>query len=107
MFPKIQRISYLKGQLVGRSGFLSSSLDYALLGKGLTSIDFCEKEISILGIGFNYFTREHINMHRPSIIALVETRISGTRAQATCDKIGFSTSVRVEAQGFQGGIWVL
>ena len=46
-------------------------------------------------------------MHRLSIIALVETRISGPRAQSVCGKIGFSRCFRVEAQGFQGGIWVL
>jgi len=51
--------------------------------------------------------REHILMHKPSIVALVETRISGTRAQEVCDRIGFRNCFRVEAQGFQGGIWVL
>jgi len=51
--------------------------------------------------------REHIHMHRPSIIALVETRISGPKAQALYNNIGFSRSIRVDAQGFQGGIWVL
>ena len=51
--------------------------------------------------------REHIHIHRPNIVALVETRISGTQAQAVCDKIGFRNNYRAEARGFQGGIWVL
>jgi len=51
--------------------------------------------------------REHLRMHRPSIIALFETRLSGPRAQQVCERIGFRNSFRVEAQGFQGGIWVL
>ena len=51
--------------------------------------------------------REHIRQHRPHIVALVETRISGARAQITSAKIGFRNCFRVEAQGFQGGIWVL
>jgi len=51
--------------------------------------------------------REHIKNHRPHIVALVETRVSGAGAQLTCDKIGFKNCFRVEAQGFQGGIWVL
>jgi len=51
--------------------------------------------------------REHINKHRPHIIALIETRISGVRAQITCDKISYRNCFRVEAQGLQGGIWVL
>jgi len=51
--------------------------------------------------------REHIHMYKPCIVALVETRISGSRAQLVCDRIGFRNCFRVEAQGFQGGIWVL
>ena len=51
--------------------------------------------------------REHLHMHRPSIVALFETRISGPRAQQVCERIGFRNFFRVDAQGFQGGIWVL
>ena len=51
--------------------------------------------------------REHIRMQKLSIVALVETRVSGAKAQAVCAKIGFRNCFRVEAQGFQGGIWVL
>ena len=51
--------------------------------------------------------QEHMRIHKPSIIGLVETRISGRRAQEVCDKIGFTNCFRVEAQGFQEGIWVL
>ena len=46
-------------------------------------------------------------MHRPSVLALVESRISGTRAQSVCDKIVFINCFRIEAQGLQGGIWTL
>jgi len=51
--------------------------------------------------------REHIRMHRPGIVALVETRISGPKAQTVCNRTGFRRSIRVEARGFSGGIWVL
>jgi len=51
--------------------------------------------------------REHILQHKPRILALVETRTSGARAQAICDRIGFNKCIRMEAQGFQGEIWVL
>ena len=51
--------------------------------------------------------KEHIRLRRPSIVALVETHISGARAQAICDKVGFEGYFWVEAQGFQGGIWIL
>jgi len=38
--------------------------------------------------------REHIRRHRPSIVALVETRISGSRAQSVCNGTGFRRSVK-------------
>jgi len=50
---------------------------------------------------------EHLPMYRPSIVAMVETRILGVKAQVVGDRIGFRNCFWVEAQGFQGGIWVL
>jgi len=41
--------------------------------------------------------REHIRMHNPSVVALVETRVLGSRAQAVCSKIGFRNCFQVEA----------
>jgi len=58
---------------------------------------------NVQGVGskeFRNILREHIHMHKPSIVALVETRISGKKAQLTCDKIGFRNCFRVEAKGF-------
>ncbi|KAJ8427137.1 hypothetical protein Cgig2_021393 [Carnegiea gigantea] len=40
--------------------------------------------------------KEHICMQEPHVVSLLETHINGTRGH-----------YRVEAQGFQGGIWVL
>ena len=54
--------------------------------------------------GFLNMPKEHIRMQPPNILALVETHISGPKAQAVCDKIGFEGCFRVEAQGFQGRI---
>ncbi|KAJ8424161.1 hypothetical protein Cgig2_032096 [Carnegiea gigantea] len=51
--------------------------------------------------------KELMHMHKPSIIALLETHISGARVDEVCSKIGFHSQYRMEAQGFQGGIWVL
>ena len=56
---------------------------------------------------FLHVLREHIHSHKPSIVAMVETRVSGPRAQNICDLVGFRNNFRVEARGFQGGIWVL
>ena len=51
--------------------------------------------------------KEHIRLQHSSIMALVETHLSGPRAQSVCDKIGFGGCFQEEARGFQGGIWVL
>ncbi|KAJ8434791.1 hypothetical protein Cgig2_033741 [Carnegiea gigantea] len=49
--------------------------------------------------------KEHIRVQQPTILALVETHITGSRAQSVCDRIGFGGCFWVEAQGFRGGIW--
>jgi len=56
------------------------------------------------GREFLNIIREHIWVHKPRIIALVEMHISGARAQAIYERICFNKSIRMEAQGFQGGI---
>ncbi|WCJ20690.1 hypothetical protein M5689_002908 [Euphorbia peplus] len=48
-----------------------------------------------------------IQSHKPSMLVLVETKISGAMADTSICKIGFNFSHRVEARGFFGGIWVL
>ncbi|XP_021721963.1 uncharacterized protein LOC110689485 [Chenopodium quinoa] len=50
--------------------------------------------------------REIVRINRPSIMALVETHMSGVDADKICEKINFSGQLRVEAQGFSGGIWL-
>ncbi|XP_056691643.1 uncharacterized protein [Spinacia oleracea] len=50
--------------------------------------------------------RELVRINKPTILALVETHISGETTQKVCDRIGFSGQFRVDAQGFRGGIWV-
>ncbi|XP_061344063.1 uncharacterized protein LOC133290032 [Gastrolobium bilobum] len=42
-----------------------------------------------------------------SILALVETRISGCRGDKIIKKLGFNKSFKHEAVGFAGGIWLL
>lgn len=50
--------------------------------------------------------KEIIRINKPNVMGLVETHISGEKAQRICNHIGFSGQVRVEAQGFSGGIWL-
>jgi len=51
--------------------------------------------------------KEYVRIHRPALIVLLETHISGRRADDVCTRIGFQGMYRVEAQGFMGGIWLL
>lgn len=50
--------------------------------------------------------KEIVRINKPNVVALVETHLSGKKAQRVCDRIGFSDQTRVEAQGFSGGIWL-
>lgn len=50
--------------------------------------------------------KELIRINKPNVLALVETHISGDTARRVCEKIGFPGHVRVDAQGFSGGIWL-
>ncbi|KAL8152132.1 hypothetical protein V2J09_021940 [Rumex salicifolius] len=51
--------------------------------------------------------REIIRIHDPTILVLVETRMSGPQADKVCGDIGFDGMTKAEAVGFRGGIWVL
>jgi len=56
---------------------------------------------------FLHTLKEHVRMQHPQIIVLLETHISGARADEVCQKIGVQGHFRVEGQGHQGGIWIL
>ncbi|KAL8152224.1 hypothetical protein V2J09_009984 [Rumex salicifolius] len=51
--------------------------------------------------------KDIIRTHDPTILVLVETRLSGPQADKVCKEIGFDGIVRAQAVGFKGGIWVL
>jgi hypothetical protein len=62
------------------------------------------------GAGNPNFCRNFADLlrsHRPSIAVLVETRISGQRAEDISSMLGFNRVCRSEAVGFRGGIWLL
>ncbi|KAG8503146.1 hypothetical protein CXB51_000967 [Gossypium anomalum] len=44
--------------------------------------------------------------HRLDLISLLETRVSGEKANLVIAKLGFHNSHRVEAVDFSGGIWI-
>lgn len=44
--------------------------------------------------------------HNPDIVCLLKPQISGKKANAIIEKLGFDFSHRIESIGFAGGIWV-
>ena len=48
-----------------------------------------------------------VKNYNPSLVVLMEPRISGNKADDFIKKSGFENSHRVEAVGFSGGIWLL
>jgi hypothetical protein len=45
-----------------------------------------------------------VDLNRPKVLFLSETRMSATRAQKMCHKLGFSNVFGVSSQGFSGGL---
>ena len=48
-----------------------------------------------------------VKNYKPSMVVLLEPRISGLKADAFIKKSGFNNSHCVEAEGFSGDIWIL
>ena len=57
--------------------------------------------------GFKSVAKNLMEIHNPSMIVLVEPRISGDKAMRVIKALKFDYSHRIEATGFAGGIWVL
>ncbi|KAL2935019.1 hypothetical protein RDABS01_018138 [Bienertia sinuspersici] len=50
--------------------------------------------------------KEIIKVNKPVVVALVETHMGSDQAMMISKHIGFSGHLRVDAQGYAGGIWV-
>ncbi|XP_031095036.1 uncharacterized protein LOC115999320 [Ipomoea triloba] len=48
-----------------------------------------------------------IRLHKPTIVCLLEPKVSEDQANRICSSFGFEEWIRVEAVGFSGGIWIL
>ncbi|GMJ08752.1 hypothetical protein HRI_004544400 [Hibiscus trionum] len=59
------------------------------------------------GSSFRDHLRRIRSSSKPSVVTLLETRISGIRDDCIISRLGFQSSFWVEAQGFSGGIWLL
>ena len=46
-------------------------------------------------------------IYKPDIVAILEPKVSGAKADYFIKGNGFEFSHRVEAEGFVGGIWIL
>ena len=46
-----------------------------------------------------------VRAHRPVVVVLLETRVSGMQSEMVKNRMGFSDVFRVEARGFADGIW--
>lgn len=51
--------------------------------------------------------RDFRRQYRPTIILLLEPKISGSKADGVCCKLGKNRWLRSEAEGFSGGVWCL
>ena len=61
------------------------------------------------GTGKQHFARSVNDLphkHHFSILVLLETRVSGVKADKIASKFGFDGAFRVHPNGFAGGIWV-
>ncbi|KAI9115086.1 hypothetical protein K1719_014099 [Acacia pycnantha] len=47
------------------------------------------------------------NRHKLDVVVILEPRVSGRQANKVVKNWGFKHSVRKEAEGFSGGIWIL
>lgn len=59
------------------------------------------------GKTFPRLLKQIVQKYSIRVMALMETRVSGARADKITTRLGFSNWFRVEATGFAGGIWVL
>ncbi|KAH1083972.1 hypothetical protein J1N35_023733 [Gossypium stocksii] len=53
------------------------------------------------------YLREYMREFSLNMIALLETRVSGLKADWVVRKTRFEYSHRIEARGYSGGIWLL
>lgn len=56
---------------------------------------------------FSTFFSALVQNYKPSLVVLMEPRISGYKADNFIKRNGFDKSYRVEGERFSGGFWVL
>lgn len=59
-----------------------------------------------LNAGFRRTIMDLIKNHRPDILVLLETKISGNKADSVINSLGYANHMKSDAIGFRGGIWI-
>ncbi|XP_061357778.1 uncharacterized protein LOC133302072 [Gastrolobium bilobum] len=91
----------------GRGKAMHSEGRVAMALDDITNVDG-ERRPHVAGKkGFSSLIKDLVYQNKIQVLALLETRISGKRADSIVRKLGFDDSFRREAEGFSGGIWLL
>ena len=81
-----------------------------LFGSSLISME-CDIFVwNCQGANDNNFRRTmrcFIKQYKPNVLVILETRISGIKADRVIKNMGFGRSHQIEAEGFSGGIWIM
>ncbi|KAI9073620.1 hypothetical protein K1719_044432 [Acacia pycnantha] len=75
-------------------------------GKGVLSLSHVDVR-GAASKGFVVVLRDLKHRHRLDVVVILEPRVSGSAADRIIKNWGFKQSVRREAEGFSGGIWIL
>ncbi|KAI9102299.1 hypothetical protein K1719_023501 [Acacia pycnantha] len=87
--------------------------DLGVIGTGVGEIDGTPIDMDGRNVegaaskGFAAVLKDTRARYKVDVVAILEPRISGSQAAKTIKNWGFQFSVRVEAEGFAGGIWLL
>ena len=79
-------------------------IGYPMNNKHISSPIIVWNAQGVAGRGFLYILRELLRRYSPSILVLIETKISGNIADNFCRKVDFDGQYRVDSVGFSGGI---
>lgn len=50
---------------------------------------------------------QYKKLYKSDIFYLLETKVSGDNTNQICRKLGYDNWIRVEAVGYNGGIWIM
>lgn len=93
-----------KNQYPSSSGIMNNTTVFSKNSLAITCMVW-----NVQGAGSREFLavlREILRIHKPMVFALVETHMGGDHALRIANLVHYEGHVRVDAQGFSGGIWV-